>query len=218
MKPNVFDLPYHVTRDGKVYRLKTQGWELRKLKIVTKGNRKSYRIRIHVADKKVDRHFSVSRLVAMIYIPNPHNYPCVCHRDNNPLNNHVSNLYWGTQKMNIQQAVREKRFTQFAKRGKENPMYGKRGKLSPLYGIPRSSETKKLISIANKGRKVKEDTKLKISNTLKSLKRGKTVPLRDDIIKLRYEDKLSQSAIAEILGLHQTAISKFLRNYEHSKE
>ena len=35
MKPNVFDLPYHVTRDGKVYRLKTQGWELRKLKIVT---------------------------------------------------------------------------------------------------------------------------------------------------------------------------------------
>lgn len=93
MKPNVFDLPYHVTRDGKVYRLKTQGWELRKLKIVTKGNRKSYRIRIHVADKKVDRHFSVSRLVAMIYIPNPHNYPCVCHRDNNPLNNKVSNLY-----------------------------------------------------------------------------------------------------------------------------
>lgn len=67
-------------------------------------------------------------------------------------------------------------------------------------------------------REVKEDTKLKISNTLKSLKRGKTVPLRDDIIKLRYEDKLSQSVIAEILGLHQTAISKFLRNYEHSKE
>lgn len=111
-----------------------------------------------------------------------------------------------------------KRFTQFAKRGKENHMYGKSGKLSPFYGIPRSSETKKLISIANKGRKVKEDTKLKISNTLKSLKRGKTVPLRDDIIKLRYEDKLSLSAIAWILWLHQTAISKFLRNYEHSKE
>lgn len=90
---------------------------------------------------------------------------------------------------------------------------------------PEVAKQKKLISIANKGRKVKEDTKLKISNTLKSLKRGKTVPLRDDIIKLRYdiiklryEDKLSQSAIAEILGLHQTAISKFLRNYEHSKE
>jgi hypothetical protein len=154
----------------------------------------------------------------MAYIPNPHNYPIVCHKDNNPRNNRVSNLYWGTQKMNIQQAVRENRFTQFAKRGKENPMYGKMGKLSPFYGIPRSSETKRLISIANKGRKVREDTKLKISNTLKSLKRGKTVPLRDDIIKLRYEDKLSQSAIAEILGLHQTAISKFLRNYEHSKE
>lgn len=45
-----------------------------------------------------------------------------------------------------------------------------------------------------------------------------TISIRDDIIKLRYEDKLSQSAIAEILWLHQTAISKFLRNYEHSKE
>jgi hypothetical protein len=157
------------------------------------------------------------RLVALAWIPNPNNYPIVCHKDNNPRNNRVSNLYWGTQKMNIQQAVRENRFTQFAKRGKENPMYGKRGKLSPFYGIPRSSETKRLISIANKGRKVREDTKLKISNTLKSLKRGKTVFLRDDIIKLRYEDKLSQSAIAERLGLHQTAISKFLRNYESCK-
>lgn len=76
MKPNVFDLPYHVTKDGKVYSFtKTNGWRLRKLKMVTKGNRKSYRIRIHIAGK-IDRHFSVSRLVAMIYIPNHHNYPC----------------------------------------------------------------------------------------------------------------------------------------------
>lgn len=92
MKPNVFDLPYHVTKDGKVYSFtKTNGWRLRKLKMVTKGNRKSYRIRIHIAGK-IDRHFSVSRLVAMIYIPNHHNYPCVCHKDNNPLNNQVHSL------------------------------------------------------------------------------------------------------------------------------
>lgn len=220
---------YYINKSGRLYSNKRGKWT--RIRGELCNNRIQYRLykRINIdllgnkkhswgIDTSTSRWFKASRLVAMAYIPNPNNYPVVCHKDNNPLNNHVSNLYWGTQKMNIQQAVREKRFTQFAKRGKENPMYGKRGKLSPFYGIPRSSETKKLISIANKGRKVKEDTKLKISNTIKSLKRGKTVPLRYDIIKLRYEDKLSQSAIAEILGLHQTAISKFLRNYEHSKE
>lgn len=30
MKPNVFDLPYHVTRDGKVYRLKNSGLGIKK--------------------------------------------------------------------------------------------------------------------------------------------------------------------------------------------
>lgn len=210
---------YYISKSGRLYSNKRGKWI--RIRGELCNNRLQYRLykRINTdllgnkkhswgIDTSTSRWFKASRLVAMAYIPNPNNLPIVCHKDNNPLNNHVSNLYWGTQKMNIQQAVREKRFTQFAKRGK----------LSPFYGIPRSSETKKLISIANKGRKVKEDTKLKISNTLKSLKRGKTVPLRDDIIKLRYEDKLSQSAIAEILGLHQTAISKFLRNYEHSKE
>ena len=150
MKPNVFDLPYHVTRDGKVYRLKTQGWELRKLKIVTKGNRKSYRIRIHVADKKVDRHFSVSRLVAMIYIPNPHNYPCVCHRDNNPLNNKVSNLYWGTQRMNIQQALRENRLTTLFT-SENNPGKGRFGYLNPWSNLTKEQEVE-IIELHNKGK------------------------------------------------------------------
>lgn len=150
MKPNVFDLPYHVTRDGKVYRLKTQGWELRKLKIVTKGNRKSYRIRIHVANKKVDRHFSVSRLVAMIYIPNPHNYPCVCHRDNNPLNNKVSNLYWGTRRMNIQQALRENRLTTLFT-SENNPGKGRFGYLNPWSKLTKEQEVE-IMELHNKGK------------------------------------------------------------------
>ena len=150
MKPNVFDLPYHVTRDGKVYRLKTQGWELRKLKIVTKGNRKSYRIRIHVADKKVDRHFSVSRLVAMIYIPNPHNYPCVCHRDNNPLNTKVSNLYCGTQRMNIQQALRENRLTTLFT-SENNPGKGRFGYLNPWSKLTKEQEVE-IMELHNKGK------------------------------------------------------------------
>lgn len=45
----------------------------------------------------------------MVYIPNPNNYPNVCHKDNNPQNNRASNLYWGTQKMNMSQASQDGR-------------------------------------------------------------------------------------------------------------
>lgn len=52
---------------------------------------------------------SVSRLVAEAFIPNPYNLPVVMHLDNDVLHNHVSNLKWGTQSENIQQAVAEGR-------------------------------------------------------------------------------------------------------------
>ena len=54
--------------------------------------------------------FYVHRLVAITFIDNPQNLPLVCHMDNNPQNNNVSNLYWGTYKDNTQQSVSENRW------------------------------------------------------------------------------------------------------------
>lgn len=52
---------------------------------------------------------SIHRLVAKQFIPNPDNLPVVMHKDNDTLNNHVSNLKWGTQAENIKQSFEEGR-------------------------------------------------------------------------------------------------------------
>lgn len=51
-------------------------------------------------------HFSIHRLVAKAYIPNPNNYPLVNHKDGNPSNNTVENLEWCSHSQNSVHAVR----------------------------------------------------------------------------------------------------------------
>ena len=51
----------------------------------------------------------IHRLVATYFIPNPHNYPVVRHLNDDPTDNYVGNLAWGTQADNMQDCKEHER-------------------------------------------------------------------------------------------------------------
>lgn len=62
--------------------------------------------RVHITTSGKRKCCGVHRLVAMAFIPNPHNKPDVNHIDGIKANNHVSNLEWVTEKENTQHAMK----------------------------------------------------------------------------------------------------------------
>jgi len=51
---------------------------------------------LHKEGHKNDKHFTVHRIVALHFVNNPNNYPCVNHKDENKINNFYENLEWCT--------------------------------------------------------------------------------------------------------------------------
>ena len=76
----------------------------------------------HVGLRKNSKtyNFSIHRLVATHFVPNPNNYPIINHKDENNLNNRADNLEWCTHKYNSNYGTRNKRI---ADKLRNNPMF-----------------------------------------------------------------------------------------------
>lgn len=91
------------------------GMQLLKSKIL-KPQRSHEYLCVFLYNENVQRRrFKIHRLVAENFIPNPNNYPMVLHGDNNPKNNNLSNLRWGTQSHNIKQMWNDNRGNRVSK-------------------------------------------------------------------------------------------------------
>lgn len=99
---------YRVLRDGRVQTKWRQGatsprfdWKDMRGMADPQGYR-----RVGIGTKGGRRTVQIHRLVAEAFIPNPRNLPVVRHLDNDPSNNHVDNLAWGTYADNEQDKKR----------------------------------------------------------------------------------------------------------------
>lgn len=93
---------YYASVDGLIFSNRSGSFTLLKQGLNTLHGR----YQVHLGGKT----YSVQRLIAKTWIPNPKNKPCVCHKNNIRTDNRVSNLYWGTYLENAQQCIRDNRF------------------------------------------------------------------------------------------------------------
>ena len=92
---------YFISNLGKIYSDKRKSGR-KELKPF--ANAKGYAY-VDLGGKK----YSVHRLVALTFIPNPQNLPQINHKDENKWNNHVNNLEWCTNEYNHNYGTRNKK-------------------------------------------------------------------------------------------------------------
>ena len=100
------DLKIKVSDDGKIYTLdhsylrKNGRLDNRKGKQLRPSVDKDGYERVVLTKDGIRKTYSVHKLVALAFIPNPENKTTINHIDGNKRNNNVSNLEWATEKEN----------------------------------------------------------------------------------------------------------------------
>ena len=93
---------YQVSNFGQVKRVS-------KNKIIKPWKTKGY-LQVRLSKHGKTNSFLLHRLVAICFIENKNNLPCINHKDENKLNNNVNNLEWCDYKYNNNYGTRLKKF------------------------------------------------------------------------------------------------------------
>ena len=142
-----FNGEYEVSNLGRVRSMKRYYGMVGRIMPQTIQRTGYYAVTFHMNNKAYCR--KVHRLVIEAFTPNPDNLPTINHIDGNKLNNHVSNLEWCTYQANMQHAVRT---------GLTHPHRW-------------TDDERKQISERNKGQRVSDEQRAKLSAALKGRSR-----------------------------------------------
>ena len=91
-------------------------------------------------------HIYIHRLVAGCFLPNPENLPEINHKDNNPLNNNISNLEWCSRKFNVM--YREKFGTPAKESVPKVPVYAVELKTQKVLWFESQKEAERSLRVA----------------------------------------------------------------------
>lgn len=94
---------YGVTEDGQV-------WSYRAKRFLAQQLQKGY-YNVHLSRDGKAKYVAVHRIVALAYVENPdsENFTIINHKDENPLNNHYTNLEWCSVNYNNHYGTKNKR-------------------------------------------------------------------------------------------------------------
>lgn len=101
---------YEISNFGRVKSLnylRTKREEILKF-----GKAKNGYLQVLLCENKKQKCYKVHKLVALAFISNPENLPCINHKDENKENNHVSNLEFCTHKYNNNYGTRKERISE----------------------------------------------------------------------------------------------------------
>jgi len=97
------DFPnYKITNEGRIYNIHRNKY------LIPAKNKGGY-MTLSLSNGKKRRNFLVHRLVASLYLDNPHNYLAVNHKDCDKTNNIVDNLEWISNSDNMKHIILKKK-------------------------------------------------------------------------------------------------------------
>ena len=120
--PN-YETLYEISNNGIVRSLRTGA-------VKCSSNNGKYK-QVALTKNGISKTYKVHRLVAITFIPNPDNLPCVNHKDECPSNNNANNLEWCTTKYNCNYGTRIERMAK--NHHKKVASFDKDGNLINIY-------------------------------------------------------------------------------------